>query len=88
MKQQLFEMFGTSNDLSPGVILTRLAAACIIACFIVLSYRLSHLGGIYSRKFNISLAALTAVSGTLQHPLFGSHFLPPIPLIALTKSGL
>lgn len=66
MKQQLFEMFGTSNDLSPGVILTRLAAACVIACFIVLSYRLSHLGGIYSRKFNISLAALTVVTTTVM----------------------
>lgn len=66
MKQQLFEMFGSSNDLSPEVIVTRLAAASVIACFIFLSYRISHLGSIYSKKFNVSLVVLTVVTTTVM----------------------
>lgn len=66
MRRQLFEMFGSSNDLDPEVIVTRLAVASIIACFIFLSYRISHLGTIYSKKFNISLVVLTVITTTVM----------------------
>ena len=66
MKQQLFEMFGSSSDLAPEVIVTRLAAASVIACFIFLSYRISHLGSIYSKKFNVSLVVLTVITTTVM----------------------
>lgn len=67
MKQALLEMFGTtSNDLSPQAILTRLAAASIIAGFIFLSYWLSHEGSIYSKKFNVSLVVLTVMTTTVM----------------------
>ena len=67
MKQALLEMFGTtSNDLSPQAILARLAAASIIAGFIFLSYRLSHEGSIYSKKFNVSLVMLTVITTTVM----------------------
>ena len=55
MRQQLMELFQTStNDLSIEVIITRLAVSMVIAGFIFLSYRLSHDGSIYSKKFNVS----------------------------------
>ncbi len=62
MKQQLFEMFGSANDLSAEVIITRLVVATVIACFIFISYRLSHDGSIYSKKFNVTLVMLTVVT--------------------------
>ena len=44
MRKELFEMFGKSSDLSLENIITRLAVASVIACFIFLSYRISHDG--------------------------------------------
>ena len=38
----------------------------MIACFIFLSYRLSHSGSIYSMKFNVSLAVLTLITTTVM----------------------
>ncbi len=66
MKQELFELFGSSNDLSAETIVTRLTAAAIIAGFIFVSYRISHDGSIYSKKFNVSLAALTVITTTVM----------------------
>ncbi len=66
MRKELFEMFGKSSDLSLENIITRLAVASVIACFIFLSYRLSHDGSIYSKKFNVSLVALTVITTTVM----------------------
>jgi len=66
MKQQLFELFGSANDLSVDAIVTRLAVATVIACFIFISYRLSHDGSIYSKKFNVSLVVLTVITTTVM----------------------
>lgn len=66
MRQQLFEMFGSSNDLSVEVIVTRLAVSAVIACFIYLSYFISHAGSIYSKKFNVTLVTLTVVTTTVM----------------------
>ena len=66
MKKELFELFGKSSDLSLENIITRLAVATVIACFIFLSYRISHDGSIYSKKFNVSLAALTVITTTVM----------------------
>lgn len=66
MKQELYEMFGASNDLSVEVILARLSMATMVGIFIFLSYRLSHDGSIYSKKFNVSLVALTIITTTVM----------------------
>jgi len=67
MKQQLFEMLGSSgSDLSLETILTRLTVSAVIACFIYLSYYISHAGSIYSRKFNITIVMLTVVTTTVM----------------------
>lgn len=66
MKQELYEMFGSSNDLSVEVILARHSMATMVGIFIFLSYRLSHDGSIYSKKFNVSLVALTIITTTVM----------------------
>jgi len=67
MRQQLIELFGASgNDLSAKIILARLTASAMIACFIYLSYYISHAGGIYSKKFNVTLVTLTVVTTTVM----------------------
>ena len=66
MKEQLLNLFDSSGDLTTQIIIIRLAAAAVIACFIFLSYRLSHDGSIYSKKFNVSLVALTLITTTVM----------------------
>lgn len=66
MKKDIYELFSTSNDLDVEVIIARLALASVIACLIFLSYRLSHSGSIYSRKFNVTLVVLTVITTTVM----------------------
>ena len=66
MKKELFELFGSPNDLSAEVILARLSMATVIGLFIFLSYRLSHDGSIYSKKINVSLVTLTIITTTVM----------------------
>lgn len=66
MKQELYEMFGSSNDLPVEVILARLSMSVMVGIFIFLSYRLSHDGSIYSKKFNVSLVTLTVITTTVM----------------------
>ncbi len=66
MREQLLNLFDSSGDLTTQIIIIRLAAAAVIACFIYLSYRLSHDGSIYSKKFNVSLVALTLITTTVM----------------------
>jgi len=67
MRQKLFEMFGAAgSDLPADAILTRLAVSAVIAGFIYLSYYLSHMGSIYSKKFNVTIVMLTVVTTTVM----------------------
>lgn len=66
MREQLLELFESTGQLTMEMIVLRLAAASILGCFIFLSYWLSHDGSIYSKKFNISLVALTAITTTVM----------------------
>lgn len=66
MREQILNLFDSSGDLTTQIIVMRLAAAAVIACFIFLSYRLSHDGSIYSKKFNVSLVALTLITTTVM----------------------
>ncbi len=60
MRESLLELLESTGQLTAEAIVARLAAASVLACFIFLSYWLSHDGSIYSKKFNISLVALTS----------------------------
>ena len=63
MKEYLLQTLESSGDLTAQTIALRLFAASVIACFIFLSYRLSHDGSIYSKKFNVSLVTVMIVIG-------------------------
>lgn len=62
MKELLLEMFESTGQLDTGAIALRMAVSIVIAAFIYLSYMLSHEGSIYSKKFNVSLVALTVIT--------------------------
>ena len=66
MKNLILELFEDSGQLDPQTILARLAMATVIAGFIFLSYRISHEGSIYSKKFNVSLVALTIITTSVM----------------------
>lgn len=66
MREYLFQLLETGGELPAEAIFLRLAMSAVIACFLFLSYRLSHSGSIYSIKFNVSLVALTIITTTVM----------------------
>lgn len=63
MRKLLLELFeNNTGQLESQAIILRLVVATVIAFFIYLSYMLSHEGSIYSKKFNVSLMALTVIT--------------------------
>lgn len=66
MKKLLLEMLDGSGELDLQSIVLRLVAATLIAVFIYISYMLSHEGSIYSKKFNVSLMALTVITTSVM----------------------
>ena len=66
MREYLLQLLESGGDLTIETIIIRLAVSAVVAAFIFLSYRISHAGSIYSRKFNVSLAALTMITTTVM----------------------
>ena len=66
MRKLLFELLENTGQISTQSILLRLATATIIAFFIFISYKISHEGSIYSKKFNVSLMALTLITTSVM----------------------
>lgn len=66
MRAYLLELLESTGQLTLESIVLRLGAAAILACFIFLSYWISHDGSIYSKKFNVSLVALTIITTTVM----------------------
>ena len=63
MREAILNLFeNTGGQLEPRAIVLRLLVGTVIAAFIFLSYMLSHEGSIYSKKFNVSLMALTTIT--------------------------
>lgn len=62
MRKALLELFENTGDLEFEAILLRMVVATVIAFFIFLSYKISHEGTIYSKKFNVSLMVLTIIT--------------------------
>ena len=62
MRKTLLELLENSGQLSVETIVLRMAVATAMAFFIYISYALSHEGSIYSKKFNVSLMALTTIT--------------------------
>lgn len=73
MKQYLYEYLSTtSGGLSLTDAVINFIAAILISILIFISYRISHAGTLYSRKFNISLVMLTVVT-TLVMNVIGNN---------------
>lgn len=73
MKEYLYDsLVVTAGSLTLAEVLLNFAAACIISVLIFLSYRISHSGAVYSRKFNISLVMLTLIT-TLVMNVIGNN---------------
>ena len=66
MKQQLYQLFSQTSELSLQDITINIIMAAVLGFVIFLSYALSHRGTIYSRKFNASLVMLTVLTGTVM----------------------
>ncbi len=66
MREYLLQILESGGELTVRTIVIRMAVSAVVALFIFLSYRLSHAGSIYSRKFNVSLAALTMITTTVM----------------------
>ncbi|MDD3204904.1 MAG: DUF4956 domain-containing protein [Lachnospiraceae bacterium] len=73
MKEYLYEgLLNTTGSLTLGDVLINFAAACIISFLIYTSYRLAHIGTVYSKKFNVSLVMLTLIT-TLVMNVIGNN---------------
>ncbi len=73
MKEYLYTgLMETSGSLSIENVLLNFAAACILSLLIYISYKVSHSGAVYSRKFNVSLVMLTLVT-TLVMNVIGNN---------------
>ena len=66
MKQQLYQLFSQTSELSLQDITINIIMAAVMGFVIFLSYALSHRGTIYSRKFNASLVMMTVLTGTVM----------------------
>ena len=66
MREYLANLLESDGNLTTQAVVLRLIAAAVIAAFIFISYRLSHDGSIYSKKFNVSLVAMTLITTTVM----------------------
>ena len=66
MREYLMQLLESTGELTAESILLRLAVSAVIGGFIFLSYRLSHNGSVYSKKFNVSLVALAVITTTVM----------------------
>ena len=66
MKQYLYEIISNSGNLSTEDIIIRIVVAAALGGAIFLSYWITHVGSIYSRKFNITLLTLTILTATVM----------------------
>lgn len=66
MKEYLYSLFEESGTLSVEEIFLHVTVALLLGCVIYLSYYFTHAGGVYSKKFNVSLLTLTVLTATVM----------------------
>ena len=66
MKQYLYSVLEKSGSLSVEQIILNILVAAGLGAVIYLSYYFSHAGGVYSKKFNVSLITLTVLTATVM----------------------
>lgn len=68
MKEELFNNLLTSTGaLSLTDIIINFVAACVISVLIFISYKISHSGPVYSRRFNVSLVMLVLITTLIMN---------------------
>ncbi len=68
MKEALFNSLATSTGaLSLTDVLINFLAACIISVLLYVSYKISHSGPVYSRRFNVSLVMLVMITTLIMN---------------------
>ncbi|SFG75123.1 DUF4956 domain-containing protein [Oribacterium sp. WCC10] len=73
MKEYLYNgLVETTGSLTINEVILNFVAAGILSVLIYISYRISHSGAVYSRKFNVSLVMLTFVT-TLVMNVIGNN---------------
>ena len=66
MKETIYKLLAHQGDMTWMQILLNVGVSAILGCLIYISYALSHKGTIYSRKFGVTLVALTVMTGTVM----------------------
>ncbi len=66
MKKYIYSMLEGTGTLSTEEIVLHILVAAILGAVIYLSYYFSHAGGVYSKKFNVSLITLTVLTATVM----------------------
>lgn len=72
MKETIYEILKQTGALSTQDIFIRLVMSVVIGLFIMISYKLSHNGTLYSKKFNVSLFIL-AILTTMVMTVIGNN---------------
>lgn len=66
MKKYFYSMFEGAGTLSTEEIILHILVSVVLGMVIYLSYYFSHAGGVYSKKFNVSLIMLTVLTATVM----------------------
>lgn len=72
MNKYLYEIISNSGTLSLEDIILRICASAFFGAMIFLSYRVTHTGAIYSKKFNVTLVSLTVLT-TMVMTVIGNN---------------
>lgn len=66
MKNYIYSMFEDTGSLSIEAVVLHIVVAALLGLVIYLSYYYTHAGGVYSKKFNVSLLTLTVLTATVM----------------------
>lgn len=66
MKETLINLFQHSNSLNISNIITQIGISALLGIVVFVSYHISHIGAIYSKKFNVSLIVLAVLTSTVM----------------------
>lgn len=66
MKEYILKMLDSSKTLSLETFTAHIMMAVVIGLVIYISYWISHMGSIYSKKFSVSLVMLTILTATVM----------------------
>lgn len=66
MREEIIDLITHQSELNPEQILMNIGMSAVLGFVIFVSYLISHRGTIYSKKFNVTLVVLTALTGTVM----------------------